>query len=123
MEINGIPPVDSTDKCLKLLQQCHDHDETPTILTFGILDRASLHLHEGLPMVYFDQLQLIGWHLHELKMNAYLEQGDEDEYLLGNMDSEEEEENIGSVDNEKDEYQRREKLATIMNAKGILPKS
>ena len=56
-------------------------------------------------------------------MNAYLEQGDEDEYLLGNMDSEEEEENIGSVDNEKDEYQRREKLATIMNAKGILPKS
>ena len=60
MEVNGIPPVDSTDKCLKLLQQCHDHDETPTILTFGILDRASLHLHEGLPMVYFDQLQLIG---------------------------------------------------------------
>ena len=71
MEVNGIP-VDSTDKCLKLLKQCHDHDETP-IITFRIMDRASLHPHKGVPMIYFDQLQLIGRHLHKLKMNAYLE--------------------------------------------------
>ena len=41
-------------------------------IIFGTLEKSSLHPQNGTPMIYFDQLRLIGQHLHDIKEVEWL---------------------------------------------------
>lgn len=96
-EINGFP-VTTTEECYKHLSKAHSANEAPTV-TFGLLDRATLHPHEGVPLVYFDQLQLIGKHLHEMKIEQQLLHEDDDD-IGGSVILQEDETDMDENNNE-----------------------
>ena len=63
-----------------LLTKASQHDEE-IILQMGLINKLSLHPSEGVPMIYQDQLQIIGRHLHELKEDAWFDNEiDKDEF-------------------------------------------
>ena len=69
LSINGTPVSTVEDICTSITKTQDLHKDV--VVVFGIIEKASLHPQNGTPLVYFDQLQHIGMHLHEMKQNAW----------------------------------------------------
>ena len=65
-------PKERLEFVTDLLTKASQHDEEITI-QMGLIDKLNLHPSEGVPIIYQDQLQTIGRHLHELKEEAWFE--------------------------------------------------
>ena len=88
-----------------LLTKASQNKEEVT-LQMGLIEKLNLHPSEGVPIVYQDQLQTIGRHLHDMKEDAW-------------FDSENNDDNFDKyVEEYKDIIEPKVKVG-----KGILPKS
>ena len=71
LSVNDIP-VNNLSDITELIKKAQDFGN-PIDVVFGTMEKHSLHPQHGTPLVYFDQLQLIGKHLHDIKENAWWE--------------------------------------------------
>jgi dUTPase len=103
---NGIrDPKERLKFIEELINKAAKNDEEVTI-QMGLIEKMNLHPSEGVPIVYQDQIQTIGRHLHEIKEDAWFDQENNKEHFDAYI-----------------EQHSKVLEPNIKAAKGILPKS
>ena len=69
LSING-SSITTIDDVVETISSAQTNNDEIRIV-FGTMDKSALHPQHGTPLVYFDQLRLIGQHLHEIKENDW----------------------------------------------------
>ena len=51
------------------IQNAREHNHTSIKCTFATIDKVAMHPQEGIPLMYYDQLNIIAKHLADIKLN------------------------------------------------------
>ena len=79
LSVNGssMTAIDDVVEAISVAQSNNDDVR----IVFGTMEKSALHPQNGKPLVYFDQLRLIGQHLHDIKDNDWWEKNETSEAL------------------------------------------
>ena len=79
LSVNGsdVTTIDDVVEAISLAKGKNDD----VSIVFGTMEKSALHPQNGTPLVYFDQLRLVGQHLHEIKEQDWWKQNQSSDAL------------------------------------------
>ena len=60
-------PVTSVDDVKQIIRECRDKGDSSITIHFALIDTIAIHTEKGLPQMFYDQLNVVGKHLFELR--------------------------------------------------------